>query len=649
MWPQFSLNLFSKKNIGTILLGSCLFSNVFAQTDKIPTSPIQTPASVEYPGIIQTFEKIIQVDADKFNNRSKDLVKNGRTFTTSTSVTALDLEPDFLNSIILHSDSSYIKLASMEKCRFYDSIITDLLKSAEGKIQNVLVTYMDSKGKRQSSLMARKDFLNNVVNLDCPMTKKLIDQFQLKNLDQTLKEVSFDIPSGREQCQTVHLNWLGSPKTPYLCQIHEYLDQAKKGLGDPADLTQRKAVAQVIDKKLTQMQKDYLENICKRLDDEDLFCAEFLNVSMWTKIAGGLEDRIYAQGICSFVSGTGDPSDAQLRQCLARMKKETDLCLYQSSKNRGLSPQMNCETLSLALNYSTMRSDYIDCPSHSDQLGVTNLARILLNITKGSIKEFQGPCSNISTGEVLEFNEKYDNEEAWKLQACYDDPLNEKEVCSKVFFGAYHKSPYSLPNVVASALKKMRGAEQSTTCKMVDSREYSPLKMEYKSGCVIIYDANKCFISQCKHKIFYNDRPIDFIKIKNQVTLDYFPTSVQGERFSQQYLLTHDFKRTGKPLSNLTNVIGFFKKSRTGLIHGTGCMEELLPTFMKSQTFGQCTPVPFIIDGMIRENDNVALVTRTALDSLQAPRLVSWSNVFAAVRTYQRYHPLRLWTLYGLD
>ena len=504
-------------------------------------------------------------------------------------------------------------------------------------------------GERQSSIMGRKEFLNKVVNLECPETPKLIDQFQLKNLDKTLREISFDIPAGREQCQTIHLGWLSDPKMPYLCQIHEYLDQAKKDLGDPLDLPQRKAVAKVIDGKLTQIQKEYLQNICRHLDDEELFCQDFLNVSYWSKISGGLGDRIYAQSICAFVMGTVDPSDAQIRQCLARMKKETDLCLYPTSKNRGLSPQMDCEALSLALNFSSMRSNYQDCPAGSDQLGLTNLSRLLLNFSKAEIKTFEGTCSNISAGEAFEFNEKFDNDESWKLEACYDDTLNEREVCSKIFFGAYHNNPASYTNVVAGILKKTRGAENATQCKMIDAQDFNTLTLEFKTGCYIIYETNKCFISQCKHKIIYNDRPVDFIKIKNRATIDYFPSSVQGERFSQQYLLTRDYKKTGRSLSNLSNLINYFKKNKNGLIHGVGCAEDLLPSFFKSYSFGQCSPTPFIIDGLIRENDRVVFVTRTALDSLQAPRLIGWSNVFSSVRTYQRYHPLKLWTLYGLD
>jgi len=184
---------------------------------------------------------------------------------------------------------------------------------------------------------------------------------------------------------------------------------------------------------------------------------------------------------------------------------------------------------------------------------------------------------------------------------------------------------------------------------MVDSEDYNSILLEFKSGCYIVFDRSKCFVSQCKTKIIYNDRIINHIKLKNRVAIDYFPSSISNERFSQHYLLTRDYRQNGRSLNSLIGINGFFKKSKKGIIHGVGCAEDLLPSFFKAQAFNQCSPLPFIIDGMIRENDKTIFVTRTALDSLQAPRLINWSLVFSAVKSYQRIHPLRLWTLYGLD
>jgi len=641
---RFSQNLFFKKKLSTALLGLCFFSSLNAQT-----TPLPTPQSTEYPGIIETFEKLIKIDADRFKNKSNELIKSGQVFADSKEVTSLDLDPDFLNSVILHSDPGYIRMASINKCRFYDTLVTDLLKTSEGKIKNVFVTYINNKSERESAIISKQDFLNKVVNQECPETKNLIAQFQVKVLDNTLKDIVFEVPTGKEQCHNVHLAWVKNPKMPYLCQLYEYINDAREGHGDSKDLSQRRSMAKVLEQKQTLTQKEYIENICTHLANEDLFCEEFLNVSFWNKVSNGYEDKIYAQDICKKVYNTSELSVAQIKQCLARMKKENDICLYPAGRNHGLTPQPECDDISTAMNFSALRSNYKDCPGNSDQLAVTNMARLLLNISKEPIKAYKGICSTISAGETLDFNKRFDNEENWKLEACFDDKVNEKEVCFKTYFGQYGEQSEGFDKVVANILRLTRGADPTLRCEMVDSQDFNPLLLQYKSGCQIIYERSKCFLSQCEHRILYNDRTIDFIKLKNRLSFDYFPTTLKEERFAQQYILTAEYKQTGKTLSNLTNISHFFKYSKRGIIHGIGCSEELLPSFFKTKSFNQCTPLPFIIDGMIKEKEKVVFVTRTAVDSLQAPRIISWANIYSAVKAYQKNQPLKIWTLYGFD
>ena len=645
MWPLFLQN--QRYNyLGTALLGLCLSFSSVAQT-----TPIPTPPSVDYPGMIESLEKLIQIDNTKFTKKNDLLIKSGNSMGDFGSVSAVELDPDYLNSIILHSDPGYVKLASSGKCMFYDAIINDLLKNAEGKLKTVFITYVNKNKERESAVILKKDFINKVVSAECPATAKLINEFQVKNLDQTIKTTNFDPPTGKDQCHNAYLDWLNNPRAPYFCKLHEFIKEARLSQGDPKDLQQRKAISNILDQKLGVANKDYLENLCENFDHEELFCEDFLNVSFWSKVANGFENKIYAEDICTKVLNSNSPnlSDVQLKQCMARLRKENDLCLYPGGRNQGLLPAPQCDTLATALNFSSMRADYKDCPASSDQQAVTNMGRILLNISKEKIAPFNGPCSTISSGVTFEFNKRFDNDENWKLEACYDDPMAEKEVCYKTYFGQYGTSPESYNVVVANILRKTRGADESIKCEMIDSEDYNPLLLQYKSGCYIIYERNKCFVSQCKHKILYNDRTIDLIRMKNRVTLDYFPTNVVDERFSQNYILTRDYRQNGRPLNNLSSINAFFKKPKKGVIHGVGCAEDLLPSFFKTRGFNQCTPLPFIIDGVIRENDKTVFVTRSAVDSLQAPRLISWSLVYSAVKSYQRTHPLRIWTLYGLD
>lgn len=637
---RFSRNPLSKKILGTVSLGLCLSS--FAQT-----TALQTPAKTEYPGILETFEKLIQIDGTRFKKKTDLLVKTGKTLSDAGLVSNLDLEPDFMNSLILHSDPGYLKLAGQNKCRFYDAIITDLLRTAEGKLKNVIVTYVNRKNEREISVLTKKDFLQKVVGIECPESLQMITDMSVKNLDATMKKVPFELPTGEEQCHSIHLSWLNNPHTPYLCQIHEYISEANSNGGDPSDLSQRKSVARVLEQKIPAVNREYLANICGHLDNEKLFCQDFLYVSFWNKVASNQASRMYAEGICKRALKSQTLTDPQMRECLSRIKKESDICLYPSSPT-ALVPQMECDLLSTALNYSSFRSDYSDAPVNSDQLGVTNMGRIILNANKTPVRPFEGPASVISAAETFIFNEGFDNDEKWQLQACYDNQITNQEVCQQVILGKYLGLRQSYTSVVEDILKRTRGAETNISCDMIPESEYNPLLLKYKSGCHIVY-APDCQISRCPHKIMYNDRAITHIRIKSNFSLDYFPLSIPSERTSQHYLLTNDFKKGAKAMNNLSSIVNFFKRSRKGVIHGIGCAEELLPTFFKIRAMNQCSPLPFIIDGIVRNEDKTVLVTRTAVDSLQAPRLISWSNVFSSVKSYQLLHPMRLWTMYGMD
>lgn len=641
MLPPFLLSQYSKIILGMTLMGSCLFT--YAQS-----TPLQTPATTDYPGMIETFEKLIGIDQNKLSKKSEFLLKEQKPFNEKTAQN-IRMDTDFLNSVLLHSKPGYLKLASNDKCRFYSTLITDLLKTSEGKLKNALISYTDKNNNLYSAILNKRDFLNKVALVECPNIAKNLNDFEIKNLSTTLDKILFEVPSSKDHCANIHLSWQVNPQTPFLCQIRDYIDEARRGEGDAKDLPQRRQLAKVLDGKFNLVQKDYLENLCKNLDDKDLFCGEFLNVSFWNKIASGLTNKIYLDQICKKTLNTQSLSNLQYKECLGRLKRENDLCLYNSNISEGLTPHMQCDYLSLALNHSQLRSDYADCPGLSSNQVVNNISRLLLEFSGSKIKSYSGQCSVIPTGETLIFNQEADNDEAWKIEACYFDKIKERDVCQKTFFGNYANHPYSYSNIVAQALINTRGAAQKTTCSMVDEQIFNPLLLEYKSGCHIIYNEASCTPTNCPHKIVYNDRPFDLMKVRGEVDFEYYPLSLKTERHSQVYNLKTELKKKELNLLNTTMVKSYFKRAKKPLIHGIGCAEDLLPTFFRTQSLRQCSPLPFIIDGMIEDQDRFSFVIRTAIDSLQAPRIMSWSQVYSGVKSYQETHPLKTWTLHAID
>ncbi len=640
-WPLFWQNRYFKFILGMALSGSCLSS--YSQT-----LPLDTNKNTEYPGIIETFEKLIGIDQTKLSRKIEVVLKSQRPFNENIAQN-IRLDTDFLNSVILHSTPGYIKYASGNKCRFYSSVVTDLLKTSEGKIKNVLLSYTDANNNILPAVLNRKDFLNKIALNECPELKQTLASFEVKNLSSTLEKTLFEVPSSKDHCANIHLGWQVSPQTPFLCQIRDYIDEARLGEGDPKDLPARRQLAKVLDSKLNIVQKDYLDNLCRNLDHKEMFCSEFLNISFWNKIASGLNNKIYLDEICKKTLNVGQLSPLQYRECLSRLKRENDLCLYNPDTTEGLTPHMQCDYLSQALNHGQLRSDYADCPGLNSNQTISNISRLLLEFSGDKIRPFSGQCSVVPTATVLNFNNESDNSEAWKLEACYFDKIKERDVCNKVFFGDYANHPFSYGNAVVNALVNTRGASSKNTCQMVEEEKFNPLLLEFKTGCHIIFNKNNCTPTSCPNRIVYNDRPFDLMKTKGSVDYEYFPLTVKTERLGQNYLMELDLKKKMTRVLNTTMLKSYFQRAKKPLLHGVGCAEDLLPTFFRSQSLRQCNPLPFIIDGMIEDKDKFSFVVRTSVDSLQAPRIMSWSQIYSGVKSYQESHPLNLWTLHAID
>ncbi len=627
-------------------------SLLFAQS--IPT-PLQVPETSKYPGVYESFEKIISFDEQRFDTKDKALAKAPQTIADIKDVELVDLDPDFMNSLILNSPSGYLKLASKDRCAFYNTLIADLLKTKEGKVERVFVQYQNKQGQNITAVVPKQDFLNKAVLQACPKAAEMIAKFQIKVMDQTINETSFEIPNNIEQCDLTYLNWVNDSKTPYWCQIHELLVETSQPQSVPAaDFRQKKiedsryAIGKILRGKLSDVQQDFLRNFCTNADNSKTFCSEFFATNYFSKVVEKAKPDIYLQDICQQTLGKTVWSPAVLKECARKLRAEQDACFWGTHEKSGLSPRPRCDHLSLALSYSSLNADYNDCPRYSDQMGVTNMARVLRHIEKQPTVPMTGFCSVISAGTVFEFNKKYDNEEIWKASMCYQDRVDDVEKCLPVFFGDYATSTASLTTVVNEILFRTKGAGRDTKCTIVKKSDWNPTLLEYRYGCQIVVDEDNCGMGRCSYKIVFNEKELKGLKVKEGLPLDYFPTDLTNERYSLTYILQKDAQKKMKIINTLPGMKEFFKTTPKGILHGIGCAEDLQPGFFKKVAFNQCSPLPFIIDGIISEGDKAALITRSAADNIHAPRLVSWSTIYSAVKTYQYHHPVKQWTLYAI-
>lgn len=623
----------------------------------IPTSilaqntPLAKPEQISHPGMMSRLRTLYSFDLNRFDAKKNVLESRRIELSSLPKDTKVDLDPDYLNSIIFNTNTSYMALASQGKCNFYASLLSDLLLNREGPIRNVYIQYKDDKGENISASVTKSDFINQVIFKECPKIQPIVSMFQLRTIDKAIKATNFEIPSTPAQCENIYYTWVQDPKSPYWCQIEKIIEEYnplnKNSQTKPTDKSVLN-MAKLLVNKLGPDRLELLTNFCGNADNQKNFCSVTFSSNFFSRVADKSRSDIYIKDICQEYLGKLSWSNPVVRECVTVLKRNPDACMWGSIENSGISPRPRCDQLSLALNYSPLWVEYNDCPANSDSLSTTNVSRLLLNFDKPAIQPLQGPCSVISAATVFDFNRKYDNENIWSAGVCYLDKIEQKDKCLPAFYGEYASSPSSITKVIEEVLKKTKGADRNVTCKMIASSDWNPQLLEYKYGCFIVYDPNNCGIASCQSSIFYNEQEVKGIKIKSQLAFDYFPNSIANEKFSQTFLLQKDAQKKTKSMHSLPRLQEFFKENAKGIVHGIGCAEDLLPGFFKKYALNQCSPLPFVIDGLIKNGDRTGLVIRSAVDNIHAPRIISWSQIFSAVKTYQQHQPLKQWTLHAI-
>lgn len=639
--PQFWQN---QLLIKTIILIGVVISTPILSKEK----------AQQIPGIFSTFKEMIQIDQTKYNRKVEKLVRDYTKIIDLKSINQIEVDPDFLTTILFHSNDQYNVLSIKDECAFYDVFLADLFKGPSGRIEKVIVQYKNKKDILKTALINRKEFVNKVIKVKCPNSITLKKHFTLKNIPNTLKTVSFPSPTNKKECNELHESFINDVKTPHLCHIYEKATSVKKlelklkraprsNYRQLQKIQDELSVAKIYRSKLNISQYDYLDNLCRNLKSNDLFCESFFHKSFYGKIVRGEKDPIYIRNICQQKFQRKKLSKRDYVNCVSSLESDKNQCLYHSPNFPALSPKPNCEMISKALNYSSLNTNYHDCPGRMGNESIVNSARIIRHLENAGENNTK-VCSTPLADSFVKFNNENDNDNAWGIELCYENKIYNREVCHPTLLDNLEGSPYSLSKTIAKILYKTRGMSKNMACKFVHHKRYHPKRLEFQSGCVIVYQDN-CTSTKCEFNIYHNQKEIKFIKQKQLLNFDYYSNSIKKQKFSQHSLIKSGFKLKSKTIKNLTELQYQFKQFKNTVIHGVGCAEDLLPTFFKKNSLNQCKPLPFIIDGIIEKDDRASLVTRTAIDNLHSPRIISWSNIFSSVQSYQVVQPMNTWSL----
>ena len=613
-------------------------------------------------GFISDYQKILDTQQQQNKKISSSILANRNRLNDLSGAKEAKINPIFLRNIMLFSHRRYLDLVAHDECLFYSLLDTQVLQTAEGPIQNLLVDVLDNFGQWSTTLLPKDLFFNYLYRQKkCQRNQILAREFSRAELVKTLKTVNWKSPETEEQCTQVWKAWQKDPRLPYLCNISETIEWGKKAEKSLAQESlgpnKTKQLKALVDHKKFLMQalglgeRTYTTNLCRNIDSLDNFCSLYLQNDVWSKIIKEDKNRWKMSYTCQrFIPSSDDPLNTFSR-CREMMTKRPVICATSlDAKYPALYPRAKCDQISDALNRGHLITQYQDCPGKIDNEAITNTFRIYNHFYAREEKQVNNrDCSSKVNETFARLVMLGGNEKAWPLEICYTDRIDRKKVCIPFVPLLDSDSDLAEAKVLAKILEKTHGASSKLKCHFIEKSQFQPALLQYKSGCYVLSQKNNCTSLHCPKELRYNGLIVDDITYQGTPTFDYFVNNYGTGTYSIASILEEKFKIESTKLTNLTEIRFFLNLSPTAIIHGIGCAEALYPHLFPKRNFNQCSPLPFIIDGLVDATEgkgNVSL--RSSIEDIHHPYLIDWKNVFNAVASYRNIHPNQLWALYGI-
>lgn len=612
------------------------------------------------PGIIEGLKVLVDDSREKLQKRYQELQSSGNVLTNPSEeeVKELAISDLFLRSIFLHSEKKYLEMIGLNECHLFALFENKLLKTALGTVDYLMVKKGD-----QDFLIRSNVYTEQVYKYKCQAFAQISKIFTRASLKKTVLSLKYPVPKTEKQCSEILNDWKKNNYLPYLCKIPHAIKLSKTAQSIKSK-TPRSQIATIsrlndlieqgnyFNEELPFFQRSYLKNLCDGVEEKETFCKPYLATDAWTRILNGELSQDFLKFKCLNLYNKDyneTLTPVQLATCAKRMKESPSLCFSKASEGfASLYPMPNCSLISKALNKSRIKVPYHDCPGQVDNSAVTNIHRIMGHYLERDIVSTPEACQAEANLSLLNLLEQSKNTRGWPLKICYDDKIENKEVCHDYIPGNLTKTNISEDKIVTKILRRMTSISTSQKCEVTSKAKFNPVLLKYKNGCHIVFDEKNCSNAYCPKKIIVDEKPITGLRYRGATKFDYFPNNWRDQKKSGLIMLQEGYSLRSRKLRNLTELEVFFKQNKSAIVHGVGCAEDLLPRHFKRHVFSQCYPMPFILDGVLRENENMMLVTRTSIDDLHSPRLIPWNWIFTGVMKYKEKHPLNQWNLYGI-
>lgn len=600
-------------------------------------------------GLIERLDHFVYDHRIKFQEYVQ-VIKSKSDQSQLSEIENIKIDAFFLRSLIFHSNFKYIKTSNTNICSFYLLLQEDLLKTTLGRIEAVVVRVKFKKEEDyQPYYMKKKDFINYIKKKKCFENNDIEKLFNLENLKETMKLISFKKPKDKKECSKILNDWKENKYIYSLCGLDHKI---KKG-----DLAQRK---NSLDKNLTflerrNLQKDifnrnallniiskfersYISNLCEGINDEKKFCKKYLESNFWIRILNGELKEEKLSYLCSNFLKKKKVNRADLKKCVKSFNRNKKICINKV----GGESSVNCEQLAEALEIGNLNTNYRDCPKEIGNGSILNIYRII-NHFKGQNKSFfKERCSFQTYFEYKNLFNRDNYEDVWGLKICFPERYRKKEVCKSYLPGFNLKDERAENRVMEKVIRDSVDRGFSGKCLFLKKKE--ALK---GFGCFISIDKSSCEGDICKRKVYYNKKEVKEIKYKGKTVSHYFQNNKKHSYFTLNNMIKEKLKKKLKKIKSFSELKIFLNDPKS-IIHGIGCVENLTPSFLKSRSFNQCHPMPFIIDGFKEKKDGLYVSFRSSSDNLHIPRLINWRNIYNSVEIYSKLNPQRIWTLNGI-
>ncbi|MBL7663727.1 MAG: hypothetical protein JNM93_01245 [Bacteriovoracaceae bacterium] len=609
------------------------------------------------PGIFTSLKKLIAIDQKVLTKKNDIYYKNPKKLKDLEGIKDIKIDPDFLNTMILHSPSKYWNLARDSSCLFFNLLNTDLLKTNEGMIRNILIQIQTKEGTWEPAVVSKADYLKKVVPEKCHSVMEAQFLFRGNNLKTSFEKMTGPKATTMDECLSFHNEFQRDYKTAYYCNIYEKIHNANrlktqlsrlplKFVKQREEINAELEFVSKMKNYITQKQYGTVASLCENLNEPTKYCQDLFNNSFWNKILTGEQSFRHIEPICEEITQkTKVTAAVDAKKCVSILNQNDELCTYATiNKFSALTPKPLCNEISKAMNYSRLYSFVKDCPGQAGNEAVTNIARIIRHFDSSQTEEKNSLCSTNNSITFAEANIAGENADAWGFHACYYDKIKEGDECLPVIVGNSAKSELDMGKVAVGILLKLGKVPTGTTCKVVDDQTYNPGRLEYKSGCYFVVDHKSCLASKCQVKIILQEKEVTGVEFRSDFDFDYIRNNVENLKYTQLAVMTSQFDLEHKTIKNTTELAHLLKAKENAIVHGIGCAEDILPQFFQKNYFNQCHPLPFIVDGFFIENDTHFVVVRTALDDIQAPRIINWGFVYNGLKNYQNLHPLQTWS-----